>query len=69
MIIDSFVHHVFCTGGKQILSLDYGCVNVGVIIHEFLHIIGFFHEQSRPDRDDFITVVYENIVPGFEGKW
>lgn len=30
-------------------------------MHEILHALGIFHEQSRSDRDRFVKVVWENV--------
>jgi hypothetical protein len=46
-------------GKKQVLNL----VNFdrGTITHEICHALGLFHEQSRADRDSYVTVNYNNI--------
>ncbi|XP_063676687.1 dorsal-ventral patterning tolloid-like protein 1 isoform X1 [Bolinopsis microptera] len=51
-------------GGKQRVSVGSRCSSFGVLIHELGHVIGFWHEHSRPDRDYYIKVISDNLVPG-----
>ncbi|KAK3930404.1 Meprin A subunit beta [Frankliniella fusca] len=51
--------------GEQRLSLGQRCWYKGIVIHELGHAIGFWHEMNRPDRDDWIYVYWQNIIPGF----
>ena len=63
--------HAGCTspvgrqGGIQSLSLKYDdtgrCDSMATIMHEFMHALGVHHTQSRPDRDDYVTILTENI--------
>ena len=31
-------------------------------MHEFLHLLGFLHEQARPDRDGYVQIIERNIA-------
>ena len=50
------------------VSLDQGCVHVSLIVHELMHAAGFFHEQSRIDRDEYVVINLGNIQEGFPLK-
>jgi hypothetical protein len=46
--------------GRQVIRLQPRC-SVGNIAHEILHTAGFWHEQSRPNRDDHVEVLEDNV--------
>ncbi|XP_059088015.1 zinc metalloproteinase nas-31-like [Tigriopus californicus] len=58
-------------GGRQDLSLrppdstSCHCLcDVGRTLHEVMHALGFYHEHSRPDRDQFIHILSTNVRKG-----
>nr|pir hypothetical protein R151.5 - Caenorhabditis elegans [Caenorhabditis elegans] len=56
-------------GEEQLVSLAPECIRLGVIAHEVAHALGFWHEQSRPDRDQYVTVRWENIDKDSKGQF
>uniref|UniRef100_A0AB38ZEJ4 Metalloendopeptidase n=1 Tax=Oncocephalus sp. TaxID=2944721 RepID=A0AB38ZEJ4_9HEMI len=54
--------------GQRILNLSPSqcLVKNGIVHHEMLHVLGLKHEHSRPDRDEYVTIIQENIAPGQE---
>uniref|UniRef100_A0A8C2FV93 Metalloendopeptidase n=1 Tax=Cyprinus carpio TaxID=7962 RepID=A0A8C2FV93_CYPCA len=53
-------------GGPQAISVGKNCDKFGIVVHELGHVIGFWHEHTRPDRDEHVDIFRENIQPGQE---
>ena len=54
-----------CNGGGRTIHLGPTCAGGSkraIAAHEIMHAMGRYHEQARPDRDRYITVVQKNII-------
>jgi len=56
-------------GGKQPLSIGRGCDHKSTWIHELMHALGFWHEQSRRDRNESITINWGNIPSAYHRQF
>ncbi|XP_019621306.1 PREDICTED: zinc metalloproteinase nas-4-like isoform X1 [Branchiostoma belcheri] len=56
---------MFWWTAEQKLSLGNECLQskyaVAIAVHEMGHAIGFFHEHARPDRNNYVTIQWDNI--------
>ncbi|XP_069092174.1 meprin A subunit alpha [Pleurodeles waltl] len=53
-------------GTGQVLSIGERCDTKSIVEHELLHALGFYHEQSRTDRDDYVQIWWDEIDEGME---
>uniref|UniRef100_A0A8C7UGH2 Metalloendopeptidase n=1 Tax=Oncorhynchus mykiss TaxID=8022 RepID=A0A8C7UGH2_ONCMY len=53
-------------GGPQAISIGKNCDKFGIVVHELGHVIGFWHEHTRPDRDEHVSIIRDNIQAGQE---
>ncbi|KAF7217026.1 transcript variant X2 [Nothobranchius furzeri] len=53
-------------GGPQAISIGKNCDKFGIVVHELGHVVGFWHEHTRPDRDEHVDIIRDNIQPGQE---
>ena len=51
-------------GGPQAISIGKNCDKFGIVVHELGHVVGFWHEHTRPDRDEHVSIIRDNIQPG-----
>jgi hypothetical protein len=50
--------------GPQAISIGKNCDKFGIVVHELGHVVGFWHEHTRPDRDEFVDIYLKNIQKG-----
>ncbi|KAG8011088.1 Meprin A subunit alpha [Nibea albiflora] len=48
----------------QNVSIGSRCDTKAIVQHELLHALGFYHEQSRSDRDDYVKIWWDQIEEG-----
>ncbi|KAL9697845.1 hypothetical protein quinque_001286 [Culex quinquefasciatus] len=42
------------------------CMTTGTVAHELMHALGFKHEFSRPDRDDWVSIDMGALAPEYQ---
>lgn len=52
--------------GPQAISIGKNCDKFGIVVHELGHVVGFWHEHTRPDRDHHVQIITKNIMTGQE---
>ncbi|XP_068584873.1 high choriolytic enzyme 1-like [Cebidichthys violaceus] len=55
--------------GQPVSLRKNGCLYTDTVQHEVLHALGFHHEQVRSDRDEYVSILDENIIPGNQGNF
>nr|CAH0106334.1 unnamed protein product [Daphnia galeata] len=57
--------------GAHHVTLSPSCYayQAGTIMHELMHRVGFHHEHTRPDRDSYIAILWDNISNAWKAQY
>ncbi|MFG1926530.1 M12 family metallopeptidase [Cryptosporangium sp. NPDC048952] len=61
VIGESFASRVGRIGGEQLIEILAGG-EMGRVLHEMVHTLGRWHEHCRTDRDEYVTIHWQNIT-------
>ncbi|EFX73217.1 hypothetical protein DAPPUDRAFT_325505 [Daphnia pulex] len=58
-------------GGAHEVTFSPSCYQyqAGSIMHELMHRVGFNHEHTRPDRDTYVNILWNNIDAGWKAQY
>lgn len=56
-------------GGEQTIQIAPNAWNRGTICHELGHTLGMVHEHQRSDRNNYVNILTNNIIPGDAGNF
>ncbi|CEF69893.1 Astacin-like metalloendopeptidase [Strongyloides ratti] len=58
---------------SEIIPLKIGVpkkpARLGFLIHEMLHALGLLHEHQRVDRDEYVTINFDNVDEKYHGNF
>jgi len=55
-------------GGRQTIQIGSGATK-GTIMHEIGHALGLYHEHMRNDRDNYVTILWDNIPESMHSQF
>ncbi|XP_035984208.1 meprin A subunit beta [Fundulus heteroclitus] len=60
----SYIGRLVANG--QDISIRPYCDDIGSIEHLIFHILGFYHEELRYDRDDYVQIDFDKVIPDYK---
>ena len=65
---NTFLKKVCPTPPIQAISIGKNCDKFGIVVHELGHVVGFWHEHTRPDRWALSPVTCHLTLHTFQGQ-